>query len=86
MQLLENIKETIITMMRLTIVQENYEEITTSEKGYSNGIKISLFGIKVKSKQISTWDYVILKMKIRDDSSKDWINEGYNFSKDFWQF
>ena len=52
-------------------VQENYEEITTSEKGHSNGFEISSFGIEVKSKQISTWDYVIPKMEIRDDSSKD---------------
>ncbi|RIA81228.1 hypothetical protein C1645_837339 [Glomus cerebriforme] len=68
------------------MVQENYEEITTSEKGHSNGFEIFSFGIEVKSKQISTWDYVIPKMEIRDDSSKDWINEGHNFSEDFRQF
>ncbi|CAG8462422.1 5154_t:CDS:2 [Paraglomus occultum] len=45
------------------MVQENYEKITTSEKGHSNGFEISSFGIEVKSKQISTWDYVIQKWK-----------------------
>ncbi|CAI2168795.1 13441_t:CDS:10 [Funneliformis geosporum] len=68
------------------MVQENYEEIATSEKGHSNGFEISSFGIEVGSKQISTWDYVISKMEIREDSSKDWINEGHNFSEDFQQF
>ncbi|CAG8752175.1 14734_t:CDS:1, partial [Funneliformis mosseae] len=42
-------------------VQENYEEITTSEKGHSNGFEISSFGIEVRSKQKSICDYVIQK-------------------------
>ncbi|KAF0421484.1 hypothetical protein F8M41_006776 [Gigaspora margarita] len=64
-------------------VQENY---ATSAREPSSDFAISLFGIEVSSKQILTWDHVVPKMEIKENSLKDWINEGHNFSEDFRQF
>ncbi|CAG8575580.1 7745_t:CDS:10 [Diversispora eburnea] len=44
------------------------------------------FNIKVSSRQIFTWDYTISKIEIKENSMKDWINNGHNFSHDFRQF
>ncbi|CAI2187872.1 18530_t:CDS:10 [Funneliformis geosporum] len=65
------------------MVKENY---ATSAREPSNDFAISSFGIEVSSKQILTWDHVIPKMEIKENSLKDWINEGHNFSEDFRQF
>ncbi|CAJ0829674.1 8459_t:CDS:2 [Entrophospora sp. SA101] len=69
------------------MIQENCEEIDTSARGHNNDFTVSSFGVEVSSKQIFTWDYVIQKMEIKENSLKDWINnDGHNFSDDFWQF
>ncbi|KAF0421482.1 hypothetical protein F8M41_006774 [Gigaspora margarita] len=65
------------------MVQENY---ATSTRKPSSDFAISSFGIEVSSKQILTWDHVVPKMEIKENSLKDWINEGHNFSEDFRQF
>ncbi|CAG8576642.1 4971_t:CDS:2 [Funneliformis mosseae] len=70
-------------MVRRTSFFENY---ATSAREPNNNFAISSFGIEVSSKQILTWDHVVPKMEINENSLKDWINEGHNFSKDFWQF
>nr|CAG8631755.1 1886_t:CDS:2 [Entrophospora candida] len=69
------------------MIQENCEEIDTSARGHNSDFTVSSFGVEVSSKQIFTWDYVIQKMEIKENSLKDWINnDGHNFSDDFWQF
>ncbi|CAG8552617.1 4845_t:CDS:2 [Diversispora eburnea] len=47
---------------------------------------MSSFNIKISSKQIFTWNHVIQKMEIKENSTKDWINDGHNFSDDFRKF
>ncbi|CAJ0755820.1 1157_t:CDS:2 [Entrophospora sp. SA101] len=53
------------------MIQENCEEIDTSARGHNNDFTVSSFGVEVSSKQIFTWDYVIQKMEIKENSLKD---------------
>ncbi|RHZ44026.1 hypothetical protein Glove_772g22 [Diversispora epigaea] len=71
---------------------ENNENGHINDETFDNEQKIrekyamSPFNIKVSSRQIFTWDYVISKIEIKENSMKDWINNGHNFSHDFRQF